>query len=81
MSACCPAGSTAALPKGSGVTSIVEAVNCSLCQCCSVLVRKTCSFSKSLALHMVRIKIVIDNYNRILNQTTTRSLTAWVLFT
>ena len=50
-------------PKGSGGTSIVEAVNCALRQRCGVLVRRSCSFSKSLAMHTARIKIVIDNYN------------------
>ena len=50
-------------PKGSGGTSIVEAINCSLRQRCSVLVRKTCSFSKSMSMHQARIKIVIDKYN------------------
>ena len=50
-------------PKGSGGTSIVEALNCSLRQRCGVLVRKSCSFSKSLVMHAARIKIVIDNYN------------------
>ena len=50
-------------PKGSGGTSIVEAINCSLRQRCGVLVRKSCSFSKSLRMHTARIKIVIDNYN------------------
>ena len=49
--------------KGSGGTSLVEAVNCALRQRCGVLVRKSCSFSKSLARHNVRSKIVIDNYN------------------
>ncbi len=51
-------------PKGEGQTNIVEAINCSLRQRCGVLVRKSCSFSKSLAMHTARIKIVIDNYNR-----------------
>ena len=46
-----------------GGTSIVKALNCSLRQRCGVLVRKSCSFSKSLAMHSTRIKIVIDNYN------------------
>jgi len=50
-------------PKGGGQTSIVEAINCSLRQRCGVLVRKSCSFSKSLAMHTARIKIVIDDYN------------------
>ena len=49
--------------KGSGNTSIVEAINCSPRQRCSVLVRKACSFNKSLLMHTARIKIVIDNYN------------------
>ena len=50
-------------PKGSGGTSIVEAINCSLRQRCGVLVRKSCAFSKSLLMHTARIKIVIDNHN------------------
>lgn len=54
-------------PKGSGNTSIVEALNCSLRQRCGVLVRKSCSFSKSLTMHTARIKIVIDNHNLTLN--------------
>ncbi|RSK23801.1 IS1 family transposase [Hymenobacter metallilatus] len=51
-------------PKGSGQTSIVEAINCSLRQKCAVLVRKTCSFSRCLAMHHVRIQLVIDEHNR-----------------
>ena len=51
-------------PKGSGQTSIVEAINCSLRQKCGVLVRKSCSFSRSLAMHHVRIQLVIDEHNR-----------------
>ena len=50
-------------PKGSGSTSIVEAINCSLRQRCGMLVRKTCSFSKNLLMHTARIKIIIDNHN------------------
>ena len=50
-------------PKGDGGTSVIEAVNCSLRQRCGVLVRKSCSFSKSLIMHTARIKVVIDNYN------------------
>ena len=53
-------------PKGEGQTSIVEAINCSLHHRCGVLVRKSCSFSKSLAMHNARIRIVIDNHNRTL---------------
>ena len=44
-----------ACAKGSGQTSIVEAINCSLRQRCGVLVRRSCSFSRSLAIHRVRI--------------------------
>ena len=54
-------------PKGTGGTSIIEAVNCSLRQRCGVLVRKSCSFSKKLTMHTARIKIVIDNSNDTLN--------------
>ena len=50
-------------PKGSGGTSIIEAINCSLRQRCGVLVRKSCSFSKTLAVHNARLKMVIDNFN------------------
>ena len=54
-------------PKGSGGTSIVEAINCALRQRCGVLVRKSCSFSRCRIMHHARIKIVIDNYNITLN--------------
>lgn len=54
-------------PKGSGGTSIVEAVNCALRQRCGVLVRKSCSFSKCLPMHQAKIKIVIGQYNLTLN--------------
>jgi insertion element IS1 protein InsB len=50
-------------PKGSGETSIVEAINCSLRHRCGVLVRKSCSFSKCLQMHENRIKLVIDHHN------------------
>jgi insertion element IS1 protein InsB len=43
-----------------GQTNVVEALNCSLRQRCGVLVRKSCSFSKSLSMHQARIKIVMD---------------------
>ena len=49
--------------KDSGNTSIIEAINYSLRQRCRVLVRKSCSFSKSLLMHTARIRIVIDDYN------------------
>lgn len=50
--------------KGSGRTSIVEAVNCSLRQRCGVLVRKSCSFSRSLAMHRIRLQLCIDDHNQ-----------------
>ena len=50
-------------PKGEERTSTVEAINYSLCQRCSVLVRKACSFSKSLVMHTARLKIALDSYN------------------
>lgn len=49
--------------KGSGATSIVESLNCSLRQRCGVLVRKSCSFSKLLSMHQVRIQLCIDAHN------------------
>ena len=50
-------------PNGEGQINIVEVINCSLRQRYGVLVRKSCSFSKSLVMHTARIKIIIDNYN------------------
>ena len=50
--------------KGSGRTSIVEALNCSLRHRCEVLVRKSCSFSKSLTIHNAKNKICIYNNNK-----------------
>nr|WP_223827670.1 IS1 family transposase [Hymenobacter armeniacus] len=62
-----PRGPHRPCPKPERQTRIVEALNCSLHQRCAVLVRKTCSFSKSLAMHAARIKIVIDKHNVTLN--------------
>ena len=59
-----PAAAHRPSAKGSGQTSIVEALNCSLRHRCGVLVRKSCSFSKSLAMHHDVIKICIDKYNK-----------------
>ena len=55
--------------KGSGATSIVESLNCSLRQRCGVLVRKSCSFSKLLSMHQVRIQLCIDAHNLRLTKT------------
>ena len=56
-------------PKGSGGTSVTEALNCSLRQRCGVLVRRSCSFSKSLTMHNARTKIVIDDCKSTLSYT------------
>lgn len=61
--------------KGSGQTSIVEAINCSLRQKCTVLVRKSCSFSRCLKMHHVRIQLVIDEHNRQCEQKRTANKT------
>ena len=58
-----PAGPHRPGPKGEGQTNIVEALNGSLRQRCGGLVRKSCSFSKSLVMHEARIKSCIDNHN------------------
>ncbi len=50
--------------KGSGQTSSVEAINCSLRQRCGVLVRKSCSCSKCLTMHRLRFQYGIEAHNR-----------------
>ena len=55
-----PTGPHRPCPKGEGQTNIIEALNCFLRQRCDVLVRKSCSFSKSLPMLAARIKICID---------------------
>lgn len=50
-------------PKGKGQTNIAEALNCFLRQRCGVLIRRSCSFNKSLPIHAARIKICIDGHN------------------
>ena len=50
-------------PKGEE-TNVIGALNCSLRQRCGVLVRKSCSFSKSVSMHAARIKICIDQHNQ-----------------
>ena len=63
---CLPTGQRVGLhhPASHINQGYVEAISCSLRQRCGVLVRKSCSFSKSLATHNDQIKIVIDDYNR-----------------
>jgi len=58
-----PAGPHRPCLKGEGQTNVVEALTCFLRQRCGVLVRRSCSFSKSLAMHAARIKICIDHHN------------------
>ena len=45
-------------PKGEGRTNVAGAINCPLRRRCGVPGRKSCSFSKSLAVHTARIKWV-----------------------
>ena len=54
-------------PKVISDRSIIEAINCSLRQRCGVLVRKSCSFSKTICMYDERIKISFDNHNATLN--------------
>lgn len=46
-----------------GRTNVVEGINCWLRQRCAALVRKSCSFSKCLKMHHLRIKLAIALYN------------------
>ena len=62
---CAKRGSDRVRLNGSkkGQASIVEAINCSFRQRRRVLVRKSCLFSKSLAMPTAGIKMVTDTYN------------------
>ena len=51
-------------PKGEGRTNAAGAINCPLRRHCGVPGRKSCSFSKSLAVHTARIELIIANYNQ-----------------
>jgi len=53
-----------AVKKKSGKTSLIEGVNCILRQRISRLVRKTVSFSKTLANHIGAIRYFLSYYNR-----------------
>ena len=72
-----PAGPLRPCPKSEGQTNIVEALNYSSRQRCGVLVRKSCSFSKSLPMHAARIKICIDQLNRKTIPTQTTAQKIW----
>ena len=50
-------------PTGSGGTSLVEAINCTLRQRCGVLVRNSCSFSNCIRMHVARVRFIIERHN------------------
>ena len=50
--------------KGSGHTNTVERFNLTLRQRVGRCVRKTLSFSRSPAMHLLCLRIFVDNYNR-----------------
>ena len=53
-----------ACKKGSGLTNAVERFNLTLRQRVGRMVRKTLSFSRSWAMHLLCLRIFIDDYNR-----------------
>jgi insertion element IS1 protein InsB len=55
--------------KETGETAHIERFNNTVRQRCANLVRKTLSFSKDEHWHEVRIRVFIDHYNRVLEQT------------
>ena len=62
---CCPAGSPGPAPKAkAGPTRPGPLINYPLRRRCGVPGRKSCSFSKSLAVHTARIELIIANYNQ-----------------
>ena len=50
--------------KGSGLTNAVERFNLTLRQRVGRMVRKTLSFSRSWAMHLLCLRLFIDSYNR-----------------
>ena len=50
--------------KGSGLTNAVERFNLTLRQRVGRRVRKTLSFSKSWAMHLLCLRLFVDTYNR-----------------
>lgn len=50
--------------KGSGLTNAVERFNLTLRQRVGRMVRKTLSFSKSWGMHLLCLRLFIDDYNR-----------------
>ena len=53
-----------ACKKGSGLTNAVERFNLTLRQRLGRMVRKTLSFSRSWAMHLLCLRLFIDGYNR-----------------
>ena len=54
--------------KGSGLTNAVERFNLTLRQRVGRMVRKTLSFSKSWAMHLLCLRLFIDEYNRFIDE-------------
>ena len=50
--------------KGSGLTNAVERFNLTLRQRLGRMVRKTLSFSRSWAMHLLCLRLFLDTYNR-----------------
>jgi IS1 family transposase len=50
--------------KGSGLTNAVERFNLTLRQRVGRMVRKTLSFSRSWAMHLLCLRLFVDGYNR-----------------
>ena len=50
--------------KGSGLTNTVERFNLTLRQRLGRMVRKTLSFSRSWAMHLLCLRLFVDGYNR-----------------
>jgi len=59
-----PRGQHVACGKGQGFTNTVERFNLTLRQRVGRMVRKTLSFSKSWAMHVLCLRLFIDGYNR-----------------
>ena len=53
-----------ACKKGSGLTNAVERFNLTLRQRVGRIVRKTLSFSRSWAMHLLCLRLFVDTYNR-----------------
>jgi insertion element IS1 protein InsB len=61
--------------KGSGLTNTVERFNLTLRQRLGRMVRKTLSFSKSWAMHLLCLRLFADAYNRYCRKRFKRDIT------